>query len=153
MLLRETLVLSYSTAYESGEADLERCGRPLPTERPHGPQPRSGHRAVGSSLTHGSPGLIGTPGHPSVSKHTCFHWTWISLFSLRGQEVGRRGRPVAGPYRHRPQSASYYVLEGSLRFQKNELLLVSFIRFFSDINKPYSTAEINPVLEEVFTQK
>lgn len=47
----------------------------------------------------------------------------------------------------------YYVPKGSLSFQKNELLLVSFIRFFSDINKPYLTAEINPVLEEVFTQK
>lgn len=152
MLLRETLVLSYSTAYESGEADLERCGRPFPTERPHGPQPRSGHGAVGSSLTHGSPGLIGTPGLPSVSKHTCFHWTWISLFSRRGREEGRRGRPVAT---QAPASKykRYYVPEGSLSFQKNELLLVSFIRFFSDINKPYSTAEINPVLEEVFTQK
>lgn len=91
MLLRETLVLSYSTAYESGEADLELYGCPFPAEPPLVPQPRSGHRAVGSSLTHELRGLTGTPGHPSASKHTCFHWTWIYLFQqgegrLRGGE-------------------------------------------------------------------
>lgn len=73
-------VLSYSTAYESREADLGCVDAHSLQNLPLSPNQGQVMEAVGASLTHELPGLISTPGHPSALKHMCFHWTWIYPF-------------------------------------------------------------------------
>lgn len=90
MLLRETLVLSYLTAYESGEADIEVYDAHSLQSLPLSSNQGQVMETVGSSLTQELPRLIGTPGHPSALKHTCFHWTWFISLPTGGGQVGGR---------------------------------------------------------------
>lgn len=149
--------LSYSTAYELGEADLELYGCPILAQPPLGPGQGQVMEAVGSSLTHELAGLMSTPGHPSALAPTCFHWTWIYFFSSR-ERVGAMRWEDSYHWRGSYKSASLKLKVNmalkALQDSKIEKLTIahSFYQIFLWY-KVYSSAEINPVLEELFTQK